>query len=114
MKVGFIGLGNMGSAMIGGMIANKVVNAEDIIGADASMERTDEIVNKFGITPAGSNNGAARADILITSVKPQVYESVIEDIRDSIGENTVIISIAPGKTLSWLREKYGKPVKLVR
>ena len=114
MKVGFIGLGNMGSAMIGGMIANKVVNAEDIIGADASMERTDEIVRKFGITPAGSNNGAARADILITSVKPQVYESVIEDIRDSIGENTVIISIAPGKTLSWLREKYGKPVKLVR
>lgn len=114
MKIGFIGLGNMGSAMIGGIIANKVVEASDIIGADASLERTDEIVKKFCITPAGSNNAAARADILVTSVKPQVYEAVIEDIKDCISENTVIISIAPGKTLSWLREKYGRPVKLVR
>ena len=86
MQIGFIGLGNMGSAMIGGIIANKVVEASDIIGADASLERTEEIVGKFGITPAGSNNAAARADILVTSVKPQVYESVIEDIKDGIGE----------------------------
>lgn len=114
MTIGFIGLGNMGSAMIGGIIANKVVEASDIIGADSSLERTDEIVKKFGITPTGSSNAAARADILVTSVKPQVYEAVIEDIRDTVSENTVIISIAPGKTLKWLREKYGKPVKIVR
>ena len=114
MQIGFIGLGNMGSAMIGGIIANKVVKASDITGADASPERTQEIVDKFGITAAGSNNAAARADILVTSVKPQVYEAVIEDIRDTVSDDTVIISIAPGKTLSWLREKYGKPVKLVR
>ena len=114
MKIGFIGLGNMGSAMIGGIIANKLVEASDIIGADASHERTEEIVRKFGITAAGSNNSAARADILVTSVKPQVYEAVIEDIKDGIEDSTVIISIAPGKTLAWLREKYGRPVKLVR
>ena len=114
MTIGFIGLGNMGSAMIGGIIGNKVVKASDIIGADASIERVDDIVKKFGITAAGSNNAAAKADILVTSVKPQVYEDVIEDIKDTVSEDTVIISIAPGKTLKWLREKYGKPVKLVR
>ena len=114
MKIGFIGLGNMGSAMIGGIIGNKVAAATDILGADASKERTEEIVKQYGITAAGSNNAAAKADILVTSVKPQVYEAVIEDIRDSVSDNTVIISIAPGKTLSWLREKYGKPVKIVR
>ena len=43
MKIGFIGLGNMGSAMIGGIIGNKVVAASDIIGADKSEERTKEI-----------------------------------------------------------------------
>lgn len=114
MTIGFIGLGNMGCAMIGGIISNRVVEASDIIGADASTERVDDTVKKFGITAAGSNNAAARADILVTSVKPQVYEDVIEDIKDTVSENTVIISIAPGKTLKWLREKYGKPVKLVR
>ena len=114
MQIGFIGLGNMGSAMIGGIIDNQVVEASEIIGADASPERTQEIVGRFGIRAAGSNKEAAGTDILVTSVKPQVYETVIEDIKDSIGDETVIISIAPGKTLSWLREKYGKPVKLVR
>nr|MCR4808170.1 NAD(P)-binding domain-containing protein [Lachnospiraceae bacterium] len=73
MTIGFIGLGNMGSAMIGGIISNRVVEASDIIGADASIERVEETVKKFGITSAGSNNAAARADILVTSVKPQVY-----------------------------------------
>ncbi len=114
MTIGFIGLGNMGCAMIGGIISNRVVEASDIIGADASTERVDDTVKKFGITAAGSNNAAARADILVTSVKPQVYEDVIEDIRDTVSEDTVIISIAPGKTLRWLREKYGRNVKLVR
>ena len=114
MKIGFIGLGNMGSAMIGGIIANKVVEASDIVGADASFERMEELESRYGITVSASNSMAARADIVVTSVKPQVYEPVIEDIKDTVGENTVIVSIAPGKTLKWLREKYGKPVKLVR
>ncbi len=115
MTVGFIGLGNMGSAMIGGIIANKVVAASDITGADFSAERTKEIKDKFGITIAASNKeAAAGADILVTSVKPQVYETVINDIKDSVKDDTVIVSIAPGKTIDWLTEKYGKPVKLVR
>ena len=114
MKIGFIGLGNMGSAMIGGIIANKVVAPSDIIGADASFDRMEAMKERYGIEVSASNNAAARADIVVTSVKPQVYEPVIEDIKETIGEDTIIISIAPGKTLSWLREKYGKPVKLVR
>ena len=99
MKIGFIGLGNMGSAMIGGIIANKVVEASDIVGADASFERMEELESRYGITVSASNSMAARADIVVTSVKPQVYEPVIEDIKDTVGENTVIVSIAPGKTL---------------
>ena len=42
MTIGFIGLGNMGCAMIGGIISNRVVEASDIIGADASTERVDD------------------------------------------------------------------------
>ena len=115
MKIGFIGLGNMGSAMIGGIIRNKVVEPQDIIGADYSKERTGQIVSEHQITAAGSNKEVAReADILVTSVKPQVYETVINDIKDDIKDSTVIVSIAPGKTLDWLKDKYGRDVKLVR
>ena len=115
MKIGFIGLGNMGSAMIGGIIRNKVVEPQDIIGADYSKERTEQIVSEHHITAAGSNREVAgEADILVTSVKPQVYETVINDIKDDIKDSTVIVSIAPGKTLDWLKDKYGRDVKLVR
>ncbi len=115
MKIGFIGLGNMGSAMVGGIIKNNVVPAADVIGADYSPGRTKEIADKYGITAAATNKEvAAGSDILVTSVKPQVYETVIEDIRDVIKDETVIVSIAPGKTIGWLTGKYGKPVKLVR
>ena len=47
------------------------------------------------------------------SVKPQFYEDVICEIRDGITENQMIITIAPGKTLAWLEEKFGKPVKII-
>ena len=115
MKIGFIGLGNMGTAMIGGIIKNKIVAAGDIIGADFMAERTQSVSEEYGITMATDNKEvAAKADILVTSVKPQVYESVINDIKASVKADTVIISIAPGKTIEWLEDKYAKEIKLVR
>ncbi|MCR5421961.1 MAG: pyrroline-5-carboxylate reductase [Lachnospiraceae bacterium] len=120
MKIGFIGLGNMGSAMIGGIIKNKLVEASDIIGSDYSRERVKEMEKSCGISGASSNEEVAKnADILVTSVKPQVYETVIKGIRDKIKDNTVIVSIAPGKTIGWLTEKYNennteRKLKIVR
>lgn len=54
-----------------------------------------------------------KADKFILSVKPQFYASVIEEIKDVVREDQIIITIAPGKTLEWLEEKFGKPVKIV-
>ncbi|MCR4922769.1 MAG: pyrroline-5-carboxylate reductase [Lachnospiraceae bacterium] len=115
MKLGFIGLGNMGSAMIGGLIKKNIVKNSDIIGAEMSRERCQQVKTEFGIEIAGSNKEAAKAaDVLVLSVKPQVYEIVIDDIKDSLREDTVIISIAPGKTISWISEHFNKKIKLVR
>ncbi len=115
MKIGFIGLGNMGSAMIGGIIKNRIVDPSDIIGSDSSKKRAEQVAKEYGITAISSNTEVAgRADILITSVKPQVYETVIKSIKDYVNEDAVIISIAPGKTIKWLEEKYGRDLKIVR
>ena len=48
------------------------------------------------------------------SVKPQFYASVIEEIKDVVREDQIIITIAPGKTLKWLEEQFGRPLKIVR
>ena len=55
-----------------------------------------------------------KADVIVLSVKPQFYAEVIHEIREFIRENQIVITIAPGKTLAWLTEKFGKEVKLVR
>ena len=57
---------------------------------------------------------AAKAEIVVLSVKPQYYEQTIAQIRDEITDEQVIVTLAPGKTLEWLQGQFGKDVKIVR
>lgn len=115
MKIGFIGLGNMATAMIGGILKQGIFKAEDIIGADVFKVAQEKAEELFHIKIAKDNTSVVlEADIIILSVKPQFYETVISEIRDCMSTNKTVITIAPGKTLEWLTEKFQKPTKLVR
>lgn len=115
MKLGFIGTGNMASAIMGGIIKNQIIPANEIIGADVSAPGRERVKEQFGIHVTDSNKEVVeKADVIILSVKPQFYESVIREIRATIKEEQIIITIAPGKTLAWLTEQFGKAVKIVR
>lgn len=116
MKIGFIGLGNMASAMIGGILEKGIVKPEEIIGSARTKESVQKAARTFGICAVEKNTEVAeQADILILSVKPQMYEQVIGEIRKGIKKDALIISIAPGKTLKWLSELFGASGnKLVR
>lgn len=57
---------------------------------------------------------AQKAEVLVLSVKPQFYAQTIAEIKDAVREDQLIITIAPGKTLAWLEEQFGKKVKIVR
>lgn len=103
MKIGFIGLGNMATAMIGGIVRKGIVGPEEILGSSRTKESLQKAVDAFGIKGMESNKKVAEeADVLVLSVKPQMYEAVIGEIREAVKKDAVIISIAPGKTLSWL------------
>ena len=115
MKIGFIGCGNMAGAMIGGIIASGKCKNEELMAADLSetMRKTKE--ESLGIHVTADNKEvAAFADILFLSVKPQFYEAVITEIRNVVTDTQVIVTIAPGKTLSWLGETFGKDLKIIR
>lgn len=115
MKLGFIGTGNMASAMIGGILKNQILSAEDVIGSNRGLQKREFVKEQFGIYVTGSNKEVAeKADVIVLSVKPQFYEEVICEIRDVVREDQIVITIAPGKTLAWLAEKFGKDVKIVR
>ena len=115
MKLGFIGTGNMASAIMGGIIKNQIIPANEIIGADVMEAGRKRVKEQFGILVTADNHEVVRnSDVVILSVKPQFYAEVIAEIKDDVREDQIIITIAPGKTLAWLKEQFGKNVKIVR
>lgn len=115
MKIGFIGLGNMASAMIGGILKKNLYSPEDLIGADKFEEAVKRAAETFHIHTTTDNIEVAEAaDVLILAVKPQFFEGMIAEIKGAVGEDKLVISIAPGKTMEWLMDHFGKEMKLVR
>jgi pyrroline-5-carboxylate reductase len=57
---------------------------------------------------------AKEADVLVLAVKPQVLREVIDVVKNCVSPDTLIISIAAGKTMDWIGEAFGREVKLVR
>lgn len=115
MKVGFIGCGNMASAMLGGIMKEGVVKKENLMASAKSEKTLKKIREELKITAIADNRElAARADLIVLAVKPIYMEEVIEEIADSVTEDKIIVTLAPGKTLEWLDLTFGKPTKLIR
>ncbi|MDO4286018.1 MAG: pyrroline-5-carboxylate reductase [Eubacteriales bacterium] len=115
MVIGFIGLGNMAKAMIGGILKKEIVSPEDIVGSAHTQETREKVARELGIRTEESNVQVVRdADIIVLAVKPQFLRVVLEEIRDALEPSKLVISVAAGKTTKWLGEELGKPVKIVR
>lgn len=115
MKIGFIGTGNMAQAMIGGIIKKGQVTTDQIIGSDVSDICLEQVQRDYHIQVTQDNDRVVHeSDVLFLSIKPQYYEQVIHQIRDKVREEQLIVSIAPGKTISWLEEQFGKACKIIR
>ena len=115
MKIGFIGCGNMGSAMIGGILKKGVFTKDEIIVSNLTEEGSERSREKLGVTTTMDNCEVVKnANIVILAVKPQFYEEVISQIKGCLTPDHMIVGIAPGKTLAWLEEKCEQPLKVVR
>ena len=115
MTIGFIGLGNMAKAMIGGILQKGLMGPNEIIGTARTEETCQKVADKFGIQTRSSNEAVAKeADIIVLAVKPQFLKVVIADIMDSVDDSKLVVSIAAGKTINWFSNEFEKPVKLIR
>lgn len=114
MKLGFIGAGNMAQAIIGGVIRSGLLKKEEIIAADVMPQMAQKVKDTMGINTTTDNREAAKADIIFLAVKPVYCQQVIEEIKDGISEKQIIVSIAAGKTVTWLEENFGGRKKIVR
>ncbi len=103
-KVGFIGTGNMGEALIDGLIESKKLTSEQIFATDSSKERTDYITETYGIKFYDSDLSLVDAsDIIIMAVKPHDMAEALKEIAPSC-QGKLIVSIAAGITTDFIKE----------
>ena len=112
-KIGFIGMGNMGYAMLKGVL--NVFEPSDIIFTCPDLDKCKRISDETGVKYAESNAECANnAQYIVLAVKPQVYSAVMKNIVNVIREDSVVISIAPGITIDSIKDNLGINTKVVR
>ena len=116
MKIGFIGLGNMATAIIGGILKKGLASPADICGADKNAAACEKAEQSFGIETCKDNREiVCQAELLILAVKPIFFPEVLEEIREVLRPETVVTSIAAGKTIGYIEEGLKNPAaKIVR
>ena len=115
MKLGFIGCGNMAGAMMKGIIENHIFKPDEIIGSDLFAPGRERLKEQYGIHVTDDNKEVVeKSEVVILSIKPQFYESVIGEIKSLVRPEQLIVTIAPGKTLEWLEEQFGRKIRIIR
>ena len=107
------GMENMGNAILNGLL--KTHRPEDMIFSAAHQDKMEAVTARTKVPHAGSNRECAKAvKYLILAVKPQYFDAVFSEIRDVVTPEQVVISLAPGVTISNITERLGGNVRVVR
>jgi len=113
--VGIIGGGNMGEALIAGVIQSGLLSPEEILFFEPRMDRRDYLREKYQALSAKSNvELVTRSPIIILAVKPQSVPEVLPEICRSIRKDHLLISLCAGVPLDYLQSFCPLPVRMVR
>ncbi|MFV0520557.1 MAG: pyrroline-5-carboxylate reductase [Lachnospirales bacterium] len=110
--IGFIGMGNMARAIIGGIISSGQYSENQIYGSAKTKKTLENISKLYNINISDNINIAKNCKIIFICVKPNIYEEVLHEIKDFV-KDKIVISIAPLKTIAFLRENTYNDLKCV-
>lgn len=114
--LGFIGTGNMATAIIKGIIKSGMLKGEEIAVYDIAKDKAQTLGEEYGLNVFESENEIAqRCDKIVLSVKPNVFPSLLSKIDGDLKANDpLIISIAAGKTIEFISSCLSYNAKIVR
>ena len=114
MKIGFIGGGNMASAILGGLLERSYV-PDDIYISDKNSDALEKLNSKYSVHTSDNNTFVAeRAEILFICVKPNIVPLVLNEIKNYINKETVIVSIAAGTSIEAIENYLSSNNKIIR
>lgn len=114
-EVGFIGSGNMAMAMLNGLLASNEIKSNEILMSNPSQLKVNQFTGQYQINGTTSNQEVASScKMVILAVKPNLYSHIIDEIKDYINEETVVVSIAAGESIKSIETRFERKIKLVR
>ncbi|MBI4889976.1 MAG: pyrroline-5-carboxylate reductase [Acidobacteria bacterium] len=115
-RIAVLGAGNMGAALIGGILKAGVARPEQVVATTHSAERAAEVSAKYGVRAAAGGNRAAAegAGIVILAVKPGKIAGVIEEIREVLDGRQIVISVAAAMPIKVVERELGRRMPVFR
>lgn len=114
-QLGVIGAGNMGEALLRGVVHAGLVGPDRVVASDPASERLTQLHAALGIRTTHDNVELVRAsDVIVLAVKPQMMTAVLEEIAGSVRVEQIVISIAAGITTASIEDALGLPLPVVR
>ena len=111
----FIGSGNMGEALVSGLVLSGSARPGNIICTDPREERLDELRTRYGVNTSADNLAAVRAsEIVIYAVKPQLMAEVLKETAELLDMSKLVVSIAAGVPLRAIESLLQKELRLIR
>ena len=115
IKLGMVGGGVMGEALLSRLVAQKLYHPDDILVSEPQAHRRDVLVQKYGIQVTSDNRAAAAAsEILLLAIKPQMFDVVAKELAEDDGRRRlageplpVVVSILAGVSISQLELAFG-------
>lgn len=114
-KVGFIGSGNIGNAIISGIVNSGFLKPEDIYISDINKNAAASLASKYGLTAVDDNESLIKkCDFVVLSIKPNTYDSVLGKIKDFVRDDSVIVTVAAGISIKHVKSCFDKDIKVIR
>jgi pyrroline-5-carboxylate reductase len=113
--VGFLGAGQMATALAKGWLAAGLLTPDRILASDPVVEARARFSELTGAAAGGDNRAVVRgSDILLIAVKPQSMQALVDDVRSEIRQKHLIVSIAAGISIAKLTEMLGGASRVIR
>lgn len=114
-KLGFIGCGNMASAIIGGAVSSRFVDGENIGVFDVDNAKAQSLHKSYGVINCNSAEEIAEnCEFVVLAVKPQIFPVVLPQMQDCLNEKSVVVSIGAGKTLEYIGSFLNENTPIIR
>lgn len=114
-SIGFLGVGNMGEALVKGLLGAGVVEPAQLYGSDPRRERCSELAARYGLHATVHNPDVVRqAEIVVLSVKPQILPRVCDEVAPYLKPQALVISIAAGTPIVAIERRLPPGTRVVR